>query len=153
MPVSITAKVHVFADPVFAEIDPGCSLQYLSAGANVYCSVNGQHITDLSYLTRDNDTVLIVGVPQDDGGQLIATFAILALAAWAGPAAAGALNITSTFGVKALTVGAHMLGALAVSALVKPDTSKDDIQPTGIGRNQITGASNKANHWGVVPRL
>ena len=79
---------------------------------------------------------------------------VVAIVAWyAAPAVAGALGITSAAGIAAVGAGLALIGQLAVNALIPPPT------PKGLGGGgdpfsqlaSITGTSNQANPYGVIP--
>ena len=121
--------------------------------ARVY--LRGIDVTDIEGFHVQANDQLVIGVnPQGKVLGAIAMIAIAVAAPWAAAALAPTLSITSAFGIAALTAGISMVGAMAVSALIKP-AQPPTMSPSARDADThfLTAQSNRANPYGVVPRV
>lgn len=137
---------------------------------------HGLRIKDFTATTREGDQLLVSVVPAggDTGKQVLSAVAIIAIAVAAPYLATGLLTGGASFaggaayvsaGGSALlhagvTAGLTMLGTMAVAALIPPPRANlsglGGSASTGSRESQVyslSGQSNTANLYGVVPRL
>lgn len=109
------------------------------------------------------DTITIRIVPADGGGgksplRIVLTVAVIAAAAFAGPAGASALGFE---GVAASSVVGGLIsaavgtiGMLVVNAIAPPPKQDLGVSDAQLSQaNNIAGARNRANPFGVIPKI
>jgi hypothetical protein len=118
----------------------------------------GMEVTDRSFVIRRSDSLVLAVVPQGGGGGgggkgILGALLMVALVVTA-PYMAGALGFTG-LGASAVTMGITMVGAMAISALVRPpditpeNSASYDQSPT----YSLTGQSNQGRAYAPVMRV
>jgi DNA-binding protein YbaB len=121
-----------------------------------------------STIVKGNTLVSLRVCPTGGGGdgggknvlKIIATIALVVVAAYFGPALGGALLPAGTSAATAAAVGTGLImtvGSFAINALIPPPQLQLDSRGGGAAKESptlsITGAGNRMNPYGVVPRV
>lgn len=120
-----------------------------------------------SIIVKENTIVTLRVCPTGGGGgggknvlKIVATIALVVVSAYFGPALGAAILPTGTATATATAVGVgliNVVGALAINALIPPPTGQFDSRGSLNAKESptlsITGSQNRANPYGVVPRV
>ena len=162
-PIKVIASPHPFKTETYeAEAPAGWTITEIldAEDGNFEVFVNGEHIAQSLWAGARPEPGSIVNIRAVPGKGLfraLLLLAVVAFAAWAGPAIAGAYF---TAGSASLTVGGAliggaitMVGSLLINALIPPVVPKTKESEPFNRLQSVTGVRNRVNPFGPLTRL
>jgi predicted phage tail protein len=140
---------------VEAEVEPGQSIYEIAGGNAVTAYLNGTEVDErLHRLTIVNEEDHLVLWPVPQGGDVLRSVALIAVAIAAGPIAAAMGFTAGTTAFAVAKIGIGIAGSLLVNTLIPPSVPETPSAPESFNRlNSLTGQSNRVASFQAIPRI